>query len=138
MDDADAGNSAFPRVSAHRTAETDVNRCRQIRRGRNYRIKRSFLYRAVSTGASCEWLARFSRKPCGADLAAFLYEYTPARSIDGPNSESRIFEGIYQGGIEEMAVIREWRSVLANAVQRGYPITDDWMGGLTAVRPPTA
>jgi len=30
-------------------------------------------------------------------------------------------------GIEEMAVIREWRSTLRNAVQRGYPVTEDWI-----------
>ncbi|MGB8494316.1 MAG: hypothetical protein WCE53_07965 [Candidatus Acidiferrum sp.] len=32
-----------------------------------------------------------------------------------------------RAGIEEMAAIREWRSVLANAVQHGYPITQDWL-----------
>lgn len=32
-----------------------------------------------------------------------------------------------RAGIEEMAAIREWRSVLANAVQHGYPITEDWL-----------
>jgi hypothetical protein len=28
--------------------------------------------------------------------------------------------------IEQMSVIREWRSTLINAVQRGFPITEDW------------
>ena len=32
-----------------------------------------------------------------------------------------------RAGIEQMSVIREWRSTLISAVQRGYPITDDWM-----------
>jgi hypothetical protein len=32
-----------------------------------------------------------------------------------------------RAGIEEMAAIREWRSVLANAVQHGYPISEDWL-----------
>jgi hypothetical protein len=32
-----------------------------------------------------------------------------------------------RAGIEEMAAIREWRSVLTNAVEHGYPITDDWL-----------
>jgi len=31
-----------------------------------------------------------------------------------------------RAGIEEMAAIREWRSVLTNAVEHGYPITD-WL-----------
>jgi hypothetical protein len=33
-----------------------------------------------------------------------------------------------RAGIEEMSIIREWRSTLTNAVQRGYPITEDWIG----------
>lgn len=32
-----------------------------------------------------------------------------------------------RAGIEEMSIIREWRSTLTNAVQRGYPITEEWM-----------
>jgi hypothetical protein len=34
-----------------------------------------------------------------------------------------------RAGIEEMSVIREWRSTLTNAVQRGYPVTEDWIVG---------
>jgi len=34
-----------------------------------------------------------------------------------------------RAGIEEMSVIREWRSTLTNAVQRGYPVTEDWIAG---------
>jgi hypothetical protein len=30
-------------------------------------------------------------------------------------------------GIEEMALIREWRSALINTVQNGYPVTEAWM-----------
>lgn len=33
-----------------------------------------------------------------------------------------------RSGIEEMTVIREWRVALTNAIQRGIPVTDDWMG----------
>jgi len=32
---------------------------------------------------------------------------------------------------EHMSVIREWRSTLISAVQRGFPITDDWMTALS-------
>jgi hypothetical protein len=32
-----------------------------------------------------------------------------------------------KAGIEQMSVIREWRSTLISAIQRGYPITDEWM-----------
>jgi len=34
-----------------------------------------------------------------------------------------------RAGIEEMASIREWRSVLTNAVQRGYPVTEEGLSG---------
>jgi hypothetical protein len=34
-----------------------------------------------------------------------------------------------RSGIEEMAAIREWRSVLTNAVLHGYPIRDEWLSG---------
>jgi hypothetical protein len=34
-----------------------------------------------------------------------------------------------KAGIEEMAVIREWRSALLNAVQNGYPVTDAVVAG---------
>jgi hypothetical protein len=34
-----------------------------------------------------------------------------------------------RAGIEEMAVIREWRSALVSAVQNGYRVTEDWMAG---------
>ncbi len=32
-----------------------------------------------------------------------------------------------RAGIEQMSVIREWRGTLISAVQRGFPITEDWM-----------
>ena len=31
-----------------------------------------------------------------------------------------------KAGIEEMSVIREWRSALVNAVQNGFAVTDDF------------
>jgi hypothetical protein len=34
-----------------------------------------------------------------------------------------------KAGIEEMSVIREWRSALINAVQNGYPVTDAFVAG---------
>ena len=33
-----------------------------------------------------------------------------------------------RAGIEQMAVIREWRIALMNAIERGYPVTEDWVG----------
>jgi len=34
-----------------------------------------------------------------------------------------------KAGIEEMSVIREWRSALVNAVQNGYAVTDTFVAG---------
>ena len=50
---------------------------------------------------------------------------TTATTIAGEKSEfSREF---LRAGIEEMAVIREWRIALVNAVQKGYAVTNDWI-----------
>lgn len=47
-------------------------------------------------------------------------------------SSSGFTKDFIRAGIEEMAAIREWRSTLRNAVQRGYPVTEDWIDGYRA------
>ena len=47
-------------------------------------------------------------------------------------SPSGFTKDFIRAGIEEMAVIREWRSTLRNAVERGYPVTEDWIEGFQA------
>jgi hypothetical protein len=42
-------------------------------------------------------------------------------------TNSEFSRDFLRAGIEEMAVIREWRTALTNAVQRGIPVTDDWI-----------
>jgi len=37
-----------------------------------------------------------------------------------------------KAGLEEMAVIREWRSALINAIRQGHPVTEDWVGTFRA------
>jgi hypothetical protein len=34
-----------------------------------------------------------------------------------------------RAAIEEMTAIREWRIAIVNAVQSGFPVTDDWVAG---------
>jgi hypothetical protein len=34
-----------------------------------------------------------------------------------------------RAAIEELTVIREWRSAIVNAVQNNYPVSDDWVAG---------
>ena len=36
-------------------------------------------------------------------------------------------KGFVAASIEDMALVREWLSALANAVQNGYPVTDTWI-----------
>jgi len=44
-------------------------------------------------------------------------------------ASSEFSKEFLKAGIEEMAVIREWRSALVNAVQNGYPVTDEFVSG---------
>jgi hypothetical protein len=46
-------------------------------------------------------------------------------TIAGEKSE--FSKEFLRAGIEEMAVIREWRIALVNAVQKGYAVTNDWI-----------
>jgi hypothetical protein len=55
-----------------------------------------------------------------------------AGSAVSPPSEStnrRLSGGFLRAEIEEMAVIREWRSVLGHAVRHAYPITEEGLSG---------
>jgi hypothetical protein len=45
----------------------------------------------------------------------------------GVATNSEFSKDFLRAAIEEMAVIREWRIALTNAVQRGIPVTDDWI-----------
>jgi hypothetical protein len=47
-------------------------------------------------------------------------------------SRSEFSNEFLKAGIEAMSVIREWRSALVNAVQNGYPVTDDLVAGYQA------
>ena len=48
----------------------------------------------------------------------------PSPTQASPSGFSKEF---IKAGIEEMSVIREWRITLKNAIQRGYPVTEDWI-----------
>ena len=58
--------------------------------------------------------------------AASTPEAAPAASQPENPGFSKEF---MKAGIEEMSVIREWRSALLNAVQNGYPVTDAFVAG---------
>jgi hypothetical protein len=61
----------------------------------------------------------------GRPVPAGPSKETSSGSQPAPAGLSKEF---IRAGIEEMSIIREWRSTLTNAVQRGYPITEDWIG----------
>jgi hypothetical protein len=44
-----------------------------------------------------------------------------------PPASAGFTKEFLKAGIEQMSVIREWRSTLISAVQRGFPVTEDWM-----------
>jgi hypothetical protein len=55
---------------------------------------------------------------------------TPAATAPAsPAPSSEFSKEFMKAGIEEMSVIREWRSALLNAVQNGYPVTDAFVSG---------
>jgi len=58
--------------------------------------------------------------------AAVTPATTPSSSQPADPGFSKEF---LKAGIEEMSVIREWRSTLLNAVQNGYPVTDTVVAG---------
>ena len=52
----------------------------------------------------------------------------PSAPSAGQPAPTGLSKEFIRAGIEEMSIVREWRSTLKNAVQRGYPITEDWIG----------
>lgn len=50
----------------------------------------------------------------------------PAAAATEP-AASGFSKDFLKAGIEEISDIREWRTALTSAVQRGFPITEDWL-----------
>jgi hypothetical protein len=50
----------------------------------------------------------------------------PASSAAQPVTSS-FSKDFMRAAIEELSVIREWRNSLRNAIERSYPISDDWL-----------
>jgi hypothetical protein len=60
-----------------------------------------------------------------AAAAAFLILTGAAMA---QNKETGFSKDFVTAVIEEMALIREWRVALDNAVQHNYPVSEDWIG----------
>jgi hypothetical protein len=52
-----------------------------------------------------------------------------ADSPASPAANTGLSKGFLKAGIEAMSMVREWHSALANAIQNGFPIAADWLGG---------
>ena len=50
----------------------------------------------------------------------------------GQPATSGFSKEFLKAGLEEMTVIREWRSALMSAIRQGHPVTEDWMGTFRA------
>ena len=54
---------------------------------------------------------------------------TTENASANPSAHPGFSKDFLRAGIEQMAVIREWRTAITNAVERGYPVTEDWVAG---------
>jgi len=50
-----------------------------------------------------------------------------AATPSGPPANPGFSKEFLRAGIEEMAVIREWRTAMVNSIQNNYPISEDWV-----------
>ena len=58
---------------------------------------------------------------------------TPANNFETDHSAASGFSKEFlRAAIEEMSVIREWRSTLTNAIRQGFPVTEDWVASFHA------
>jgi len=48
-------------------------------------------------------------------------------ALPSPPANSGFSKQFLRAGIEEMALIREWRSALVNSIENNYPIQEDWV-----------
>jgi hypothetical protein len=60
--------------------------------------------------------------------ATLTFPGFPATTATTPSGEKSEFSKEFlRAGIEEMAMVREWRIALTNAVQNGFAVGDDWI-----------
>jgi hypothetical protein len=52
---------------------------------------------------------------------------TPIQPSEPPKPKTGFSKAFEQASIEQMGVIREWRSGIAYAIEKSYPLGDDWV-----------
>ncbi len=50
-----------------------------------------------------------------------------AADASQPADDSKLSRGFMRAAIEEISLLREWAAPVANAIQNGYPIQEDWV-----------
>jgi hypothetical protein len=53
----------------------------------------------------------------------------PAGTSEQSANANAFSRDFMKAGIEEINLLREWASPLANAIQNGYPVADNWVAG---------
>lgn len=61
-------------------------------------------------------------------VGARTAQVAPTAPSGSQPASTELSRDLIRAAIEEMSIVREWRSTLTNAVQRGYPITEEWIG----------
>jgi len=74
-----------------------------------------------------EALARLANGSLSFNGHQIILTLPPSNANMSTTASSGFTKEFLKAGIEQMSVIREWRSTLISAVQQGFPITDDWM-----------
>ena len=78
-----------------------------------------------------EALARLTQGSIAYRTGGVVLTLSAPPAADVPSTAAKPKRGFSQAflnaGIEEMSVIREWRSSLVTAVQNNYPINEDWV-----------
>jgi hypothetical protein len=69
----------------------------------------------------------------GNQITLTLPGAASAHAAAAPSTDSSgtpgLSKGFLKAGIEAMSLVREWHSALANAIQNGFPIAENWLSG---------
>jgi hypothetical protein len=78
------------------------------------------------TYVDLEALARIAKGSLAFDDDDQIVLTIPASSTEPP-ADSSFSKAFMRSAIEELSIVREWRNALKNAIERSFPITDDWL-----------
>lgn len=76
-----------------------------------------------------EALARIGNGSLGFNGNQITLTLPGAASAPDSSGTPGLSKGFLKAGIEAMSLVREWHSALANAIQNGFPIAENWLSG---------